>query len=85
VVRSSKLRASSGLPATLAVTVVRVWEVAAPAGVAPLEWILIGDQPVTTPAQAVERVLHYASRWLIEMSHPDYPSSYTLYRGGWAA
>ena len=69
LVRSSKLRATSGLPATLAVTVVRVWEVAAPPGVTPLEWILICDQPVTTSAQTVERVLQYASRWLVEEFH----------------
>jgi Transposase DNA-binding len=67
--RSSKLRASSGLPGALTVTAVRVWEVAAPAGVTPLEWILLCDQPVTTPTQAVERVLQYASRWLIEEFH----------------
>jgi putative transposase len=24
-------------------------------------------------------------RWTVEMSHPDYPSSYGLYRGNWAA
>jgi hypothetical protein len=69
LVRPSKLGASSGLPATIAVTVVRVWEVDAPAGVEPLEWILVCDQPVTTPAEAVERVLQYASRWLIEEFH----------------
>jgi hypothetical protein len=69
IVRSSKLRASSGLPATLAVTVVRVWEAAAPPKVKPLEWILVCDRPVTTPAQAVERVLQYAGRWLIEEFH----------------
>ncbi len=27
----------------------------------------------------------YRLRWGIEMSHPDYPSSYSLYRGSWAA
>jgi len=27
----------------------------------------------------------YRKRWTIEMSHPDYPSSYSLYRGNWAA
>ncbi len=27
----------------------------------------------------------YRCRWQIEISHPDYPSSYGLYRGDWAA
>lgn len=27
----------------------------------------------------------YRRRWTIEISHPDYPSSHNLYRGGWAA
>ena len=27
----------------------------------------------------------YSKRWGSEMSHPDYPSSYSLYRGNWAA
>ena len=27
----------------------------------------------------------YRSRWTIESFHPDYPSSASLYRGGWAA
>jgi len=30
-------------------------------------------------------VVLYRARWQIEMSHPDYPSSYSLYRGNWAA
>jgi hypothetical protein len=50
-------------------TVVRVWEVDAPAGVGPLEWILLGDTPVTTFAQALECALQYATRWVIEEYH----------------
>jgi hypothetical protein len=49
--------------------VVRVWEVDAPAGVGPLEWILLGDTPVTTFAQALECALQYATRWVIEEYH----------------
>jgi Transposase DNA-binding len=50
-------------------TVVRVWEVDAPAGVVPLEWILLCDVPVTTFAQALECALQYAARWVIEEYH----------------
>ncbi len=33
-----------------------------------------------------ERIIEgYRSQYLIEMFHPDYPSSYSLYRGNWAA
>ncbi len=49
-----------------ACTVVRVWEADPPAGVAPLEWILLCDAEVTTLAQAREIALQYATRWLVE-------------------
>lgn len=48
---------------------VRVWEIDAPAGVEPLEWILLTNYPVVTLADA-ERVLGwYEKRWLIEEFH----------------
>ncbi|MDH3674695.1 MAG: IS4 family transposase [Anaerolineae bacterium] len=47
--------------------VVRAWEPQAPAGVKkPLEWVLLSSLPVSTWAQARQRVQWYAYRWLIE-------------------
>jgi len=50
-------------------TVVRVWEANPPAGVEPLEWILLCDAEVTTFEQALEVALQYATRWLVEEFH----------------
>lgn len=52
-----------------ACTVVRVWEPDPPTGVKPLEWILLCDATVTNFAAALEIVLQYATRWLIEEFH----------------
>ena len=48
---------------------VRVWEETPPPGQAPLEWVLLCDEAVTTFEQAVERSQQYASRWIIEDFH----------------
>jgi Transposase DNA-binding/Transposase DDE domain len=48
---------------------VRVWEATPPAGVEPLEWVLLTDQPVTTAADAWERVGWYECRWQVEEFH----------------
>lgn len=48
---------------------VRVWEPHPPAGVEPLEWILLTNVETTTPAQARERVAWYECRWVIEEFH----------------
>ena len=58
-----------GSLAPIRCTVVRVWEVDAPAGVVPLEWILLCDTPVATFEQALECALQYATRWVIEEYH----------------
>lgn len=50
-------------------TVVRVWEANPPAGVEPLEWILLCDAQVTTFDQALVVALQYATRWLVEEFH----------------
>jgi hypothetical protein len=50
-------------------TVVRVWEGSPPAGVEPLEWILLCDAVVTSFEQAREVALQYAARWLVEEFH----------------
>lgn len=53
---------------------VRVWavwakEVDAPAGIEPVEWMLLTTLPVETFAQACERLDWYARRWGIEVFH----------------
>ena len=60
---------SAGQLPPIACAAVRVWEAAPPAGIEPLEWILLCDGPVTTLAQAQECALQYASRWLVEDFH----------------
>ena len=53
----------------LACSVVRVWEPHPPAGVKPLEWMLLTDLPVENFAQACEIAQMYATRWLEEEFH----------------
>ena len=54
---------------SLDVWVVRVWEINAPEGVEPLEWVLLTSLPVETVAQAWERVGWYRRRWIVEDYH----------------
>ena len=49
--------------------VVRVWELHAPEGVEPLEWVLLTSLPVETVEQAWERVGWYRRRWIVEDYH----------------
>jgi hypothetical protein len=49
--------------------VVRVWEPLPPAGIEPLEWILLTSVPVLTIKDAWEQVRWYRCRWLIEEFH----------------
>jgi hypothetical protein len=60
---------SAGSQAPLHCSVIRVWEIDAPAGVEPLEWVLLCDQEVTEFDTAHHGVLQYATRWLIEEFH----------------
>jgi transposase-like protein len=50
-------------------TVIWVREIEPPLGVEPLEWILLADVEVTTFAHALQCVLQYATRWIIEEYH----------------
>jgi len=50
-------------------TVVRVFELEPPAGVEPLEWVLLTDVVVETFEAALEVALKYSTRWLIEDFH----------------
>ena len=54
---------------SIACSVVRVWEANPPAEVEPLEWILLCDSAIENLDQAIECILQYASRWLIEEYH----------------
>lgn len=51
------------------ITVVRVWEADPPAGVAPLEWLLLTNLPTTTPAEIQQVATYYACRMQIEEYH----------------
>ena len=56
-------------PRPLLVWVIRVWEVDAPVGAAPLEWILLTNVSVQTTAEAWVRVNWYECRWIVEEFH----------------
>lgn len=66
VVLRPPFRKGERLP-TLTVTVVSVRELAPPSEVEPLEWVLLTDLPVDTPAAAGAVVEIYAARWEIEV------------------
>jgi hypothetical protein len=57
------------LPAVVAVKAVFVTELDPPPDVTPLEWMLLTNVPVTSPAEALERVHWYRLRWSIESFH----------------
>lgn len=57
-------------PATIAVSVVRVFEPEPPANAnKPLEWVLLTDAPIETYEQALEVAVKYSARWLVEEFH----------------
>lgn len=53
----------------IAMNVVEVVEVNAPAGVTPIRWILFTSLPVNTFEDAWEVITYYESRWLVEEYH----------------
>lgn len=58
------------LPNTqITATVIRAVEVDAPAGIEPLEWVLITTMTVHTADEACQIVRYYALRWRIERFH----------------
>jgi hypothetical protein len=61
-------RAAEHLPA-VSLDAVLVQEADAPAGVEPIEWLLLTTVPVHSPADAWERVRWYTYRWRIERYH----------------
>ena len=68
VLRPPQARAAEGLP-DVAVWAVWAHEVDAPAGVEPLDWLLLTTAAVHTAADAVERLCWYTCRWGIEVFH----------------
>jgi transposase-like protein/transposase Tn5 family protein len=66
--RPPRHRQAEHLP-TVEVFAVQVLEEHPPAGIEPLEWLLLSTWAVTTFAEAVERVQAYAARWGIEILH----------------
>lgn len=56
-------------PPPVPIWAVRVWEPDPPPDVVPVEWLLATTVPVTTVAQAWERVDWYTARWVIEEFH----------------
>jgi hypothetical protein len=48
---------------------VRVWEVGAPEGQDPVEWVILTDEPVENLESAVKVAFWYSCRWLIEEYH----------------
>jgi hypothetical protein len=54
---------------SLPMTVVWSREIDPPAGIKPLDWMLLANRPVDTLEQALERLRWYACRWNIEVFH----------------
>lgn len=61
-----RLTRGDDLPEHLPMNLVRVWEIDAPEGVEPVEWLLLSDQPIETPEQLNSIVDTYRARWTIE-------------------
>ncbi len=60
---------ATGQLAPVALWAVGVTEVDPPAGVAPLDWLLLTTVPVSSRADAQERVAWYRVRWTVEVLH----------------
>ena len=60
---------AAGSEPPLSLWAVHVLEDNAPAGVKPLEWILLCSEPATAPEAAREAVRMYATRWIVEEFH----------------
>jgi hypothetical protein len=54
------------LPEALSMNVVRVWEVDAPKGETPVEWVLLTTEPIARAEQLLQIVDWYRARWVIE-------------------
>jgi hypothetical protein len=47
----------------------RVWEVDAPGGVEPIEWLILTSEPMPSLTEALQVTKYYSMRWLIEQYH----------------
>jgi len=56
-------------PAPLCCWAVRIYEINAPAGEDPIEWVILTDEPVADLKTALKVAGWYSSRWLIEEYH----------------
>jgi hypothetical protein len=54
------------LPASLTLNMVRVWEADPPAGEAPIEWLLLTNEPIDSSEALLRIVDRYRARWTIE-------------------
>jgi len=79
VLRAPQARATEKLP-DVALWAVWAHEVDAPAGVAPLDWLLLTTAAVQTAADACERLAWYACRWGIEVFHKVLKSGCSIER-----
>lgn len=70
-------RLSSKLP-DRAMSAIYVREKAPPAGVPPLEWMLLTNLPIENFTQAYEKVQWYCLRWRIEMYHKVLKSGFRI-------
>ena len=68
-VRAPQVRRGEHGGGALEVVAVRVWEPHPPAGVEPLEWLLLSDLPIADAADLRRRVGWYERRWLVEELH----------------
>jgi hypothetical protein len=69
VLRPPQVRKGEYPRVPVRLTVVRVWEADPPAGVTPLEWILLTNRPAATPEQIRQVADYYACRMQIEEYH----------------
>lgn len=58
-----------GLDTRLTLWAVRTWELDPPAGIEPLEWLLLTSVAVETLEDALERIEWYTHRWVVEEYH----------------
>lgn len=59
-------KAPAGLPKTLTVHIVRVWEPNPPTGEEAVNWVLLTSEPIETEAHLAQIVDNYRARWMVE-------------------
>jgi DDE family transposase len=65
-IRKPKAAYDPGLPDSITINVVRVWEPQPPAGQEPVEWRLFTSEPIESQEQVEQIVDGYRARWVIE-------------------